>query len=163
MVHRVEAKKINTTGRQISSRGFLHWGLILIFLTVSSVSFAQKSKKVGDYTIHYVAYNSSFLIPEIAKAYGITRGSDIGVVNISVQKGDAVTGGIAAEISGKATNMIQQAKFLDFKEIKEGKATYYISAFKFDRDDPLTFKFDVTIKETGQRHTIKWQQMLWPD
>lgn len=144
----------------------LSWGRLLLLLSlllVGSASVAQNVKTIGDHTIHYVAYNSRFLAPEVAKAYGITRGDDIGMVNISVQKGTVDAEGRQADITGHAINMIQQVKHMNFREVREGKAIYYLSPFKFDNEDSLTFNFEVKIKDTGSSHTIKWQQRFWED
>lgn len=150
---------MNILNKQWLSGGFL----LLIALLISPAGHAQNAKTVGEHTIHYVAYNSRFLSPEVASAYGITRGDDIGLVNISVQQTGVIAEGMEASISGHAINMIQQVKHMQFREVREGKAVYYISPFKFDHEDSLTFTFDVLIKATGQSHTVKWQQKFWED
>lgn len=137
-----------------------YWCMINVLFFVP-LSHAQYSKTVGPYTFHYVAFNSSFLAPEVASAYGITRGKDIGLVNISVQETGDIGIGKEVEISGYANNMIQQVRYMEFTEIREEKAVYYIAPFKFDDEDILTFKFDIKIKETGKTEALKWQQKLW--
>ena len=137
------------------------YGVMINLLFLVSLSHGEYSKTIGPYTFHYVAFNSSFLSPEVASAYGITRGKDIGLVNISVQETGDIGIGKDVAISGYATNMIQQVRYMEFTEIREEKAVYYIAPFKFDDEDILTFKFDIKIKETGRTEALKWQQKLW--
>ncbi|MEE8059387.1 MAG: DUF4426 domain-containing protein [Pseudomonadales bacterium] len=135
----------------------------LLLCGCSAIASAQQMKSFGDYDIHYSAYNSTFLAPNIAKIYGITRGSNTAILTISVQPQGGVGDGVTAEITGKANNLIQQVKYFDFKEIKEGRAIYYVSSFKFDDEDALTFDIEVKIGPTGEKHHMKWQQRFWED
>jgi len=46
---------------------------ILFFALFSSNVNAENSKQFGNYVIHYNAFRSDTLTPEIAKAYSLTR------------------------------------------------------------------------------------------
>lgn len=101
--------------------------LILTLAFVGSASAEQK-QKVGNYDIHYVALSSTFLTPSIAKSYGIKRSSYTGIINISVldtsQEGNPP---VPVEISGIANNLLDARINLKFREIREGKAIYYVA------------------------------------
>lgn len=62
--------------------------LLLLTSAVSSPAFAENSKAFGNYIVHYNAFRSDILTPEIAKAYSLTRRNNRMVVNITVQKKD---------------------------------------------------------------------------
>ncbi len=112
----------------------------------------DNSKAFDHYTVHYSAFNSDFLTPEVAKAYGLTRSKVLGLLNITVidnQTGNAVT----ANIEGNAYNLAGQNKDLAFKEIREEKAVYYIANFRFANQERLNFKLD--IKPSGQQNTYQ--------
>lgn len=138
-----------------------HCLLVLITALFSLHVQAQYSKDVEGYSIHYVAYNSSFLSSKVAQHYGISRGENIAVINVSVQKTGELGVGVEADVEGLAVNMIQQAKHLKFRKIDEGRAVYYIASFKFDDEDSLTFDLDVKIADRAKSHHLKWQQKFW--
>ena len=62
--------------------------IITLILAMTTITAAQAEQKevMGDWNVHYIAFGSGFLTPEIAKNYGITRSKYNGVVNISVLK-----------------------------------------------------------------------------
>ena len=45
---------------------------VLLSVTVPSV-FAEQAKEFGDYSIHYSAFTTDVLTPDVAKIYNITR------------------------------------------------------------------------------------------
>ena len=126
-------------------------------------SVAEHSKVVGDHEIHYNAFNSTFLQPEVASLYGITQDDDVGVAMVSVYQKDSAGVGVEARVKGAATNLARQLRMLDFDEIREGEAIYYISTFSFDQKENLTFDVNVEIVETGESNELKWQQQFWRD
>ena len=95
----------------------------LLTLAVITTAYAENMKKMDNINVHYIALGSTFLTPEIAKAYGIERSRYKGLVNISVldntQKGNPAKTVI---INGKARNDVGQIKSLEFTEVVEGEA-----------------------------------------
>ena len=47
-------------------------------------TLATEPKRFGDYEVHFSAFNSTFVSPEIAKVYQLQRSPRHGLVNISV-------------------------------------------------------------------------------
>jgi hypothetical protein len=47
---------------------------------------AEQFEQVGDYQIHYNTFTTSFLQPQVAKAYNIVRSRYQAMINISVLK-----------------------------------------------------------------------------
>ena len=47
--------------------------LPLLCLLLPGISQAQQSKMFGPFELHYSVVNTTFLSPEVASAYGITR------------------------------------------------------------------------------------------
>ncbi len=120
-------------------------GAALLGLLLMTQSFAEQSKTVGDYTVHYNVFNSASLTADIARMYGITRGGNQGVVNIAIRKqegaGDKAS---KAKVVGSVQNLVGQKDQLSFKEINEADAIYYIATFRFDDKDHMKFNIDVT-------------------
>ena len=144
---------------------FLNKNLILLFLVVSAFTsnvFADNMKKLGSLNVHYMAIGATFLTPEIAKAYGIERSRYNGLVNISVL--DNSKKGMPAKsvsIMGKARNDIGQIKSLEFSEVKEGEAIYYLAQIKYT--DEETYYFDIVINDSGKQHSLTFSQKFYVD
>lgn len=124
----------------------LFWaGMLCTSLLSPPVSFADDRpfREFGDYRVHYSAFNSSFIAPEVAAAYDIVRGGDRGLVNIAVVPAGSI-GGRPAQVSGHVNNMFAQRQTLKFFEVREGDVVYYLAPFRFEHEDALTFS--VTVK-----------------
>ncbi len=90
--------------------------------------------------IHYIALNTTFLTPKIAAAYGITRGPDRGLVNISLlEDGQPV----ARPLRGSFRNLLGQTTELEFTEVREGQSVYYLAPYRFQDRETLRFELEV--------------------
>ena len=118
--------------------------LFTSMLLITTNAAAEQKQTVGNYEIHYMAVASTFITPEVAKNYGITRSAYNGLINISVlstsQEGNPA---VAAEISGVANNLLDARKDLEFREIREGNAIYYIAEVPYNDDQEINFKLVV--------------------
>jgi len=135
---------------------------VLIFIAFINSAFAENMQKLGDMNVHYIALGSTFLTPTIAKTYGIERSRYNGLVNISVL--DANLKGNPAKtvlISGTARNNIGQEKTLDFKEVKEGSAIYYLAQLHYSNEE--TFHFFIKIDDGKGQKTLKFEQKFYVD
>lgn len=138
-------------------------GLIAaLCLAASAVAEDRPFREFGNYRVYYSAFNSSFVTPEVAAAYQIERGRDRGLINIAVVPAKAI-GGRAALVSGHVSNIFAQRQKLEFLEIREGEAVYYLAPFRFENEDSLTF--DVTVKPAPDlpSHTLSFQQTFYRD
>ena len=135
---------------------------IILSVFVTSVSYAENMKKLGAMNVHYMAIGSTFFTPEIAKAYGITRSRYNGLINISVL--DNTKAGNPAKtvsISGQAKNNLGQFKGLDFQEVKEGDAIYYLAQVSYN--DEETLHFTLKINDGKAQQTLKFSQKFYVD
>lgn len=142
---------------------------IMKFLLAITFSFfaityasAENMKKLGSMNVHYMAIGSTFFTPEIAKVYGITRSRYNGLINISVLD-NTKTGTPAKTVSiiGKAKNNLGQFKTLEFSEVKEGDAIYYLAQIKYN--DEETIHFTLTINDGKEQQTLKFSQKFYVD
>lgn len=119
--------------------------LLLTSLLTLPVHAEQKQIERG-YEVHYNAFNSSFVTPEVAAAKGIVRSKVRALVNVAVfkleQNGNKTA--VRANIKGEASNLIQQIQTLEFKPIIEGDAIYYIGGFRFSEEERMTIELEVT-------------------
>ncbi|KGJ96261.1 DUF4426 domain-containing protein [Colwellia psychrerythraea] len=131
-------------------------------LFVMTSASAENMKKLGSMNVHYMAIGSTFFTPEIAKVYGITRSRYNGLINISVldnsqQDNPAKT----VSITGKAKNNLGQFKELDFKEVKEGNAIYYLAQVSYNNEE--TLHFDIMINDGKEKQQLKFSQIFYVD
>jgi uncharacterized protein DUF4426 len=131
--------------------------ILLIFaLALASLnSYAESSKEFGDYVIHYNAFRSDTISPEVAKQYGLARANNRVLINIAVLKKVMDTTGkpTASKITGHASNLTGQLKQLKFKEITEGNAIYYLAETKISDGEFL--KFDIKIIPEGETRAAR--------
>jgi ribosomal protein L1 len=127
--------------------GIMLFAAIALF---SANSYAENAREFGPYVVHYNAFRSDTISPEIAKQYDLPRANNRILINISVlQKVMGTTGKpTASEVTGHANNLTGQLKNLEFKEIKEGAAIYYIAETKISDGEFL--KFDIKIVPEGE-------------
>ena len=120
------------------------------------------STEFGSHTVHHSVFPSMFILPDIAKIHSITRAEDRILINISVHK-TADNQAVSAEVSGTATNLMQQMKTLDFKTISEADATYYIASLRTSNRE--VYHFDIAIKPPGQTQAfhLKFAKKLYTE
>jgi len=130
-------------------------------LALTSAS-AENMKKLGTMNVHYMAIGSTFFTPEIAKAYGITRSRYNGLINISVlDNSKAGNPAKTVSISGQAKNNLGQFKDLEFQEVKEGDAIYYLAQVNYNNEETLHFTLAINDGKTQQ--TLKFSQKFYVD
>jgi len=130
--------------------------LFIFALALGSLnSYAENSKEFGDYVVHYNAFRSDTISPEVAKQYGLSRANNRVLINIAVlQKVLNTTGKpTPSVITGHASNLTGQLKKLEFKEITEGNAIYYLAETKISDGEFL--KFDLKIIPEGSKTATK--------
>lgn len=135
---------------------------LLAVLVLGTAALADNMKQFGDTTIYYSAFNASFIDPQVASAYDITRGPDRGLVNVAAIRGESGAGQ-AVEVSGTVSNLMGQQQTLEFFEVREEDAVYYLAPFRFSHRDPLTFRLEIRTPEAQEPHPIRFQRTLHRD
>ncbi|WP_339898121.1 DUF4426 domain-containing protein [uncultured Gilvimarinus sp.] len=126
-----------------------------------------REQTFGDYTVHFSTFNSAFVPPGVAEIYGITRARNQILVNISLTKteGGETSLGLPAKVTGTARNLLQQQRVLEFAEINEGNATYYLAALKHTNEEVYNFTISVAPDDAEQTEaqpmTVKFSRKLY--
>jgi len=130
---------------------------------LARAEIGPKSQTFGDYTVHYNAFTSDSLQPSMAKAYGITRSKNRGLVSISILKKDLSPLGkpVKAEVSAEANNLTGQWKKIPIREIIDGGAVYYISEFRVAHKEVLTFNITAKPEDSDKPLNFKFQQEFY--
>ena len=139
--------------------------LLALLSALSTSSFAEKSQNFGDYTVHFNAFRSDELTPEIAKAYQLTRRNNRMVINITVRKRnkDGTTAPTKAKVSGFASNLSSQVKNLSFREINDGGAVYYLAQAQVSNRETLKFNIKATPEGETITANVKFKQQFFTD
>ncbi|WP_164503472.1 DUF4426 domain-containing protein [Pleionea sediminis] len=136
--------------------------LMLVSLFSFSSLADENTKQIGEYTIHYNVFNSTFLQPETANQYGLKRSKSVALVNITV-KDTANNKAITAQISGKAYNLAGQQKDLAFKEVKETDAVYYFANLRFADQEQLSFRLTIKPDGVDKELSLEFDKKLYMD
>jgi hypothetical protein len=133
--------------------------VLFIALCLSLPALAERKQSFGDLDVHYIAFNSSFLQPEIAAANGLVRSKTQGVVNVSLIKAGKASSG---SVSGEVKDLVGRSHPLSFKQVTEGAAIYYLAQFPFTQHEMLRFSINVSSTD-GVAHRIDFNQEVFPD
>ncbi|MEE8059462.1 MAG: DUF4426 domain-containing protein [Pseudomonadales bacterium] len=141
-----------------------HYCLLLIAVLLSSNLYAEQKKVFGDYDVHYSVITSTFITPEVAKNYGIIRGKNRALVNIAIRKRLAKGASKAqkALVKGSCSDLIHTAE-LNFKEINQQDAIYYIAELRFNNKEMRTFTIKVQPDSNIAAYTLKFSKTLYID
>lgn len=119
--------------------------------------------EIGTWQIHHIAFPSTFIQPETAKAIGLDRRGNYGLLNISILDLANNKAPLKLKVTGYAQNLIGHRKDLEFKEVDEGIAVYYLAQVRHSNEE--IFRFYITVKDakTGRSEEFKFQQKMWVD
>ena len=106
--------------------------------------FAEKVSWQG-YEIHYTTFSSLLIPQEIAATHNIARAKNRIVTNVSILKDGEPQ---KATISGHNSNLLNQLYTMNFSEVTETTAIYYLANQLIDERD--TIRFDLQIQPEGR-------------
>lgn len=137
------------------------WSVVVWFCLILSTSVnAEQKQTLGQWDVHYIAFPTTFLTPEIAKANGFIRSKYNAIINISVLDKDTQVAQ-RIEISGTARNLIGTTKDLKFKRVIDGDAIYYLAQLSFRHKENYTF--DIMIKQRNNSQKLTFKQEMFVD
>ncbi len=133
---------------------YLHY-ISALFLFVAGGAAAQQSERFGPYELHYSVVNTTFLEPRVASTYGIVRGKNRAILNLAVREhvGDS-TRPRSMQLQGNTRDLIT-AQALEFQEVREGEAIYYIAEFRFINEEWRFFTVD--FRPEGAEETFRFE------
>ena len=139
--------------------------IILVLAGGSSAgALAQQSERFGPFELHYSVVNTTFLKPEVAAAYGITRGKRRAILNLALREvldDDSVARTML--LKGRTRDLLQKGQELEFQEIREGQSIYYIAEFKFINEEWRFFEIDFRPEGTDKTLSYKFKQQMYTD
>lgn len=137
--------------------------LVISLMLLATHANAQMSERFDEYELHYSFVNTTFLSPEIAAQYQITRGKRHGILMLSLRKHqDGIDGTqpSAMNVSGTTSDLIRKDE-LKFKEIREDGAVYYIAPFKFINEEFRHFYIDFQAVDDGRTYSHHLEHQMY--
>jgi len=117
----------------------------------------ERKEVFGDVTVHYNTFNSTFLTPDIAKAAELIRSKNQGVINVSVIKDGKP---LIANVTGTVKDLTSQTVTLNFRQVTEQGAIYYIAQYPVEQQETRTF--EIKVQNGDKINTINFNQELFP-
>ena len=135
--------------------------LLAACLSISAVAAdaikGERKEVFGDVTVNYNTFNSTFLTPDIAKAAELIRSKNQGVINVSVIKDGKP---LIASVTGTVKDLTSKSVPLNFRQVTEQGAVYYIAQYPVEQQETRTFESKV---QNGDKiNTINFNQELFP-
>ena len=131
-------------------------GSCLLILASVSVQAAQYIDH-GEYRIHYTTFSSLLIPGEVAAAHGIVRAKNRIILNVSAKKADEA---VPMRIEGTVTNLLNQQFELDFEEVTEAGAIYYLANHLAMEQDILRFALNVQPADSSNNDPGAWIRFL---
>ena len=140
--------------------GYLALFFGVLMLVVSPQTNAEQKKKLGSWDVHYIALPATFLTPEIAVEYGIQRSKFNGVINISVLDNTTQQAQQVA-ISGIAKDLFGRQRKLEFTQVVEGDAVYYLATIPYQNEQ--LYNFTIDIGQGNQQQQLMFSHTFFVD
>lgn len=138
-------------------------GLALLLCAITAIATDKPNQTDFErYTVRHVIFNSTFILPEVARSYGIKRSEHESLINVSVNKLNQ-SGGLSVKLSGTSRNLLQQQKELEFIEIKEQGTTYYLAPIKVSGEELLHLHLSVLPEGEQTPLEVKFSQKVYSD
>lgn len=132
--------------------------VLMLSLFLALPVMAERKQTFGDLDVHYSAFNSSFLQPQIAETYGLVRSKERGVLAVSIVKEGK---GQQANVDGTVKDLLGKTTDLGFRQVTEGDAVYYLAQYAINGQETLVFTLNVRIN--GETHSFSFNQDVHPD
>ncbi len=129
-------------------RGILLAWLILLPAAGTSAQYLDHD----GYRIHYTTFSSIIIPPDVAELHNIVRAQNRVVLNVSAIREDMPA---ALTIKGTVTNLLNQQFDLEFQEVTESEAIYYLASHLAIEQDVLRFSLLVELA-SGEVLPIKF-------
>lgn len=136
---------------------------LMLLLAMALPAQAEQYREFGDYRIHYSAFKSDLISPEVAKAHGLTRSRYRAIVNITVQKKSGENGfePARARVEGTARDAYSKLHTLKMQEIREGTVVYYLAELPIVDQQRLNFEIRVIPEGEKVAHSIEFERQFF--
>lgn len=134
---------------------------VVLALSTTAVQ-ALQAVEFDEYIIHYNAFMADMLDPRVAKAHGIQRSQNRGVLTVAIQrKPGHVPADVPAQVKAQARTHNQQLRPMEVREIRDGQAIYYLADFPVRNEEVLDFEVNVQPQKATEPYTFRFRQQFF--
>ena len=126
--------------------------IILLGLAFSSLAQADRQAS-GEYDVHYTAFSSLLIPAEVAQAHDIVRSQSRLVLNVSVVKEGR---SIPVGVTGQVSNLLNQLTQLEFIEVVEPGAVYYLATTITAERDTLRYQLQIQLPDQAEPIAVRY-------
>lgn len=124
--------------------------IVFLALAVAGHCVSGEPVRWNGYDIYYTTFRSTLVPADVARLHGINRSDNRILTNITVRReGEPVR----ARVTGRVSNLLNQMSSLDFAEVIEEAAIYYLANQLVDERDTLRYTID--IRPQGSEDTFE--------
>jgi hypothetical protein len=136
---------------------------MLLGLLLAAGSSQANEVEFDRYVVHYTVVNTTFLSPEVARAYNLRRSSSRALVNVVIMKreGNGIET-VPGNVSGQAVNLNRQVRRLSFREVRDGDAFYHLAEVPVRPGEVLDFDLRVTAQDSDEVMPVRFRQTFYP-
>ena len=106
----------------------------------------------GDYRVFFHAISTDEVPPDVARAVGVVRARNRGMLNVSVQRLED-SASVEAEVRVDAANLTGQQKSITMRKVEQGDAIYYLGELSIKNRE--TIIFDISVTPVGSDDTFE--------
>ncbi|MCW8929170.1 MAG: DUF4426 domain-containing protein [Gammaproteobacteria bacterium] len=119
----------------------------------------KTSKEYDDHIVYFNAFPTDSLPAQMTKQYGLKRSKNYAMINISVmEKAAGVPTGVKSAVTGNLKNLMGQSREIEFKEIREGKAVYYIGQIGVQSKETVNFNIEIKPDGSNEKYDIRFSK-----
>lgn len=113
---------------------------------------AESSAVFGDYRVYFHAISTDEVPPDVARAVGVVRAKNRGMLNVSVQRIED-NASVEADVDVDAANLTGQVKPITMRKVEQGEAIYYLGEVSVKNRE--TIIFDISVTPVGSDDTFE--------
>ena len=110
------------------------------------------------FEIHYTTFNSTLIPSDVAEAHGIIRSKRRIITNVTIRRQDKA---IRARVRGTTRNLLSQLFIMEFEEVSETGAIYYLANQIIDDRDTLMFSIDIKPADQDDTYHLKFTRQYF--
>ncbi len=132
--------------------------LFSILLFYSATTHADQFVSWAGYEIHFATFSSLIIPVDVAQTHGIVRAKNRIVTNISIQQHEH---SVKAMVVGTSTNLLGQVMTMDFAEVVEHSAVYYLANQVINERDTIRFHIQVQPEGADMAYNLKFTRQYY--
>ncbi len=141
---------------------FVICSVFLLGLLLAAGASHANEIEFDRHVVHYSVVNTTFLSPDVARAYNIRRSSSRVLVNVVIMKrGGEAMESVPGSVSGQAMNLNRQLRNLSFRQVRDGDAYYHLAEVAVRPSEVLDFSLRVSADGDDETMPVSFRQSFY--